>query len=225
MKNQILKHIQMNRVVIFGATGGLGSEIVKKLINYDVVTLGSSDLDITNYEQVNEFFKNNKFDIVINFAGVNFDKFTHKLNPNDLHNINKQIDVNIKGTINIVSSCLPSMRENNFGRIILISSVLAEKPVVSTSIYSGCKGFIDSFTKVVSIENASKNITCNTIQLGYFDGGMTYKIPKQIRDTILENIPMGRFGSIDELENTIKYFINTPYINGINLKLNGGIDF
>ena len=137
----------MKKVIIFGATGGLGCEISKKLIDYEVISLGSSDLDITNYKEVCKFFKTNSFDIVINFAGVNFDKFAHKLTPNDTEIINKQIDVNIKGTINIVSSCLPSMRENNFGRIILISSVLAEKPVVSTSIYSGCKGFLDSFVK------------------------------------------------------------------------------
>ena len=215
----------MKKVIIFGATGGLGCEISKKLIDYEVISLGSSDLDITNYKEVCKFFKTNSFDIVINFAGVNFDKFAHKLTPNDTEIINKQIDVNIKGTINIVSSCLPAMRENNFGRIILISSVLAEKPVVSTSIYSGCKGFLDSFAKTIGLENANKNISCNTIQLGYFDGGMTYKIHEQIRYTILETIPSKRWGSIDELENTIRYFINTSYINGINLKINGGIDF
>jgi NAD(P)-dependent dehydrogenase (short-subunit alcohol dehydrogenase family) len=215
----------MKKIVIFGATGGLGKEISKTLTDYEIISLGSSDINITDYEQVNEFFKNNSADIVINFAGVNFDKFAHKLTPNDKEIINSQIDVNIKGTINIVSSCLPSMREKNFGRIILISSVLAEKPVVSTSIYSGCKGFIDSFVKTIGLENANKNISCNTIQLGYFDGGMTYKIPEQIRNIILEAIPSKRWGTINELENTIRYFINTPYVNGINLKINGGIDF
>jgi NAD(P)-dependent dehydrogenase (short-subunit alcohol dehydrogenase family) len=215
----------MKKVIIFGATGGLGNSISKKLTDYDVINLGSSDLDITNYDQVNEFFKTNPVDIVINFAGVNFDKFAHKLTPENKDIINKQIDVNIKGTINIVTSCLPQMREKNYGRIILISSVLAEKPVVSTSIYSGCKGFLDSFAKTIGLENANKNISCNTIQLGYFDGGMTYKIPEQIRNSILESIPTKRWGSIDELENTIRYLINTPYVNGINLKINGGIDF
>ena len=117
------------------------------------------------------------------------------------------------------------MRNKNFGRIILISSVLSKKPVVSTSIYSGCKGFLDSFVKTVGLENASKNISCNTIQLGYFDGGMTYKIPEQIRNSILESIPSKRWGSMIELENTIKFLINTPYVNGTNLKINGGIDF
>jgi NAD(P)-dependent dehydrogenase (short-subunit alcohol dehydrogenase family) len=117
------------------------------------------------------------------------------------------------------------MRENEFGRIITISSVLAEKPVISTGVYSGCKGFIDSFVKTVALENASKNISCNSIQLGYFDGGLTYKIPETFREQVLNTIPAKRWGSIHELTNLIEFLINTPYVTGTNIKINGGIDF
>ena len=137
--------------------------------------------------------------------------------------LNQQIDVNIKGTVNIVSNCLSHMREQQFGRIILVSSVLADHPVVSTSIYAGCKGFIDSFTKTVALENASKNINCNSLQLGYFDGGLTYKIPENFRDEIKNNIPAKRWGKIMELYNTIEYLIETSYITGQNLNISGGI--
>jgi len=218
----------MKTIVIFGATGGLGSSISKKLLEkneFNIITLGSKNLDVSDYEKVSNFFNENEIDIVINLSGLNFDKFTHKITSNDIQNIEEQINVNIKGNINIVSSCLKKMREKNYGRIILFSSVLAEKPVVSTSIYSGCKGFLDSFVKTVALENASKNITCNTIQLGYFDGGLTYKIPQNFLTNIVNNIPTKRLGTIEELENTILFLINTPYINGINLKINGGIDF
>lgn len=218
----------MKTIVIFGATGGLGSSISKKLLEkneFNIITLGSKNLDVSDYEKVSNFFNENEVDIVINLSGLNFDKFTHKITSNDIQNIEEQINVNIKGNINIVSSCLSKMREKNYGRIILFSSVLAEKPVVSTSIYSGCKGFLDSFVKTVALENASKNITCNTIQLGYFDGGLTYKIPQNFLTNIVNNIPTKRLGTIEELENTILFLINTPYINGINLKINGGIDF
>lgn len=215
----------MKKIIIFGATGGLGKEILKRFNDFDVIGLGSSDLDITDFNSVYDFFDKNSADVIINFAGVNYDKFLHKITNQDLNEIDKQINVNIKGTINIVSNSLVNMRKNNFGRIILISSVLAEKPVMSTGIYSGCKGFLDSFSKTVALENANKNISCNTIQLGYFDGGMTYKIPEKIRENILDLIPSKRLGQIDELENTIRFLINTPYVNGTNLKINGGIDF
>jgi NAD(P)-dependent dehydrogenase (short-subunit alcohol dehydrogenase family) len=216
------------KVVIFGGTGGLGSCVYESLIskkNYTVVPIGSKDVDVTKFEDVSNFFSKNNFDVVINLSGVNFDIFAHKINVDNYEKIERQIDVNIKGTINIVSNCLPKMRENNFGRIINISSVLAERPVISTGVYSGCKGFIDSFTKTVSLENANKNITCNSIQLGYFDKGLTWKIPDEFRTKLIEQIPTKRLGTIDELVNTITYLIDTQYITGTTLKVNGGIDF
>jgi NAD(P)-dependent dehydrogenase (short-subunit alcohol dehydrogenase family) len=215
----------MKKIVVFGGTGGLGSEVINLLKNYNITAIGSKDVDISKFYEVETFFKENSYDIVINLAGINYDVFIHKINETHLDKINKQLDVNIKGTINIISNCLPAMRENNYGRIITISSVLAEKPVISTGVYSGCKGFIDSFVKTVAIENANKNISCNSIQLGYFDAGLTYKIPEQFRNDIQNSIPMKRWGTIEELANLIEFLIQTPYITGTNIKINGGIDF
>jgi NAD(P)-dependent dehydrogenase (short-subunit alcohol dehydrogenase family) len=216
----------MKKVVIFGGSGGLGSKVVEILKDtYTVISLNSKDVDVSDYSAVETFFKNNQPEIVINLTGVNFDSFIHKINQSSLDTINKQIDINIKGTINIISNCLKYMRENKFGRIITISSVLAEKPVVSTGVYAGCKGFIDSFVKTVALENASKNISCNSIQLGYFDAGLTYKIPETFREHVLNTIPTNRWGSIQELTNLIEFLINTPYVTGTNIKINGGIDF
>ena len=211
----------MKTVALFGASGGLGSQLLPLLeTKYIVLGISSSDIDVTDFKQVNEFFSINNIDIVINLTGYNFDAFAHKINTDQL---DKQIDVNIKGTVNVVSSCLNNMRQQQFGRIILVSSILADHPVMSTSIYAGCKGFVDSFTKTVALENAGKNINCNSLQLGYFDGGLTYKIPEAFRDTIKNNIPSKRWGTIDELYNTIDYLIETGYITGQNINISGGI--
>jgi NAD(P)-dependent dehydrogenase (short-subunit alcohol dehydrogenase family) len=214
----------MKTIALFGASGGLGKQLLPLLqTKHNVIGISSSDTDVTNFIQVNKFFETNDIDIVINLSGYNFDTFTHKINDETLNQIDKQIDVNIKGTINIVSNCLSKMREQQFGRIILVSSVLADHPVISTSIYAGCKGFVDSFTKTVSLENANKNINCNSLQLGYFDGGLTYKIPETFRDSIKNNIPAKRWGMVTELYNTIDYLIETGYITGQNLNISGGI--
>ena len=133
--------------------------------------------------------------------------------------------LNKERLLNILANCLPIMREKKFGRIILISSVLASKPVAGTGVYSGCKAFIDNLVKTCSIENLQHGITCNSIQLGYFDGGMTYDIPEKIREDFKNNIPLKRWGKIIELESTIRYLINTEYVSGSNLKINGGLDF
>jgi NAD(P)-dependent dehydrogenase (short-subunit alcohol dehydrogenase family) len=211
----------MKTVALFGASGGLGSQLLPLLKQkYNVIGIRSADVDVTNIDQVKTFFDMNKIDIVINLSGYNFDSFAHKINSDQL---DKQIDINIKGTVNIVTACLPAMREQLFGRIILVSSVLADHPVMSTSIYAGCKGFVDSFTKTVALESANKNINCNSLQLGYFDGGLTYKIPENFRDTIKNNIPARRWGMINELYTTIDYLIETGYITGQNINISGGI--
>jgi NAD(P)-dependent dehydrogenase (short-subunit alcohol dehydrogenase family) len=211
----------MKTIALFGASGGLGNQLSPMLKDkYNVIGINSSQVDVTDIDQVKSFFDSHQIDIVINLSGYNSDAFAHKISQEQL---NKQLDINVKGTVNIVSSCLPKMREKQFGRIILVSSVLADHPVISTSIYAGCKGFVDSFTKTVALENANKNINCNSLQLGYFDGGLTYKIPETFRDVIKNNIPSKRWGEINELYNTIDYLIETGYITGQNLNISGGI--
>jgi NAD(P)-dependent dehydrogenase (short-subunit alcohol dehydrogenase family) len=215
----------MKTVALFGGTGGLGSQLVPFLErdNYKVIALGSKDVDVTDLESVTKFFNSNNIDIVINLSGYNYDCFLHKYTESNYSEVNKQLDINVKGTVNIVSACLPKMRENGYGRIILSSSILADHPVISTGIYAGCKGFIDSLTKTVSIENANKNININSLQLGYFDGGLTYKIPENFREEIKKTIPAKRWGTIEELYNTINYMINTGYFTGQNVNVSGGI--
>lgn len=213
------------KLVLFGGTGGLGEELGKKLeANYDVLSLGSKKLDITDKLAVDKFFHINDIDIVINMAAYNYDSFLHKYEYERYHEIDKQLNVNIKGNINILSSCLPYMKKKQYGRIIAASSVLSAAPVVGTSIYSSSKSFIETLYKTAALENATAGVTCNTIQLGYFDGGLVYKIPQEIREKIINGIPSKRLGTIEELYNTIELLINTPYINGSVIKINGGMN-
>jgi 3-oxoacyl-[acyl-carrier protein] reductase len=214
----------MKTIALFGGTGGLGSQLAPLLQEvYNVIVVGSKYVDVTNYDNVKTFFSNNEIDIVINLSGYNYDSFLHKYTEEIYSEVQKQIDINIKGTVNVTSCALPQMRERQYGRIVLLSSVLADHPVISTSIYSGCKGFVDSFTKTVALENIGKNVTCNSLQLGYFDGGLTYKIPESFREVVKNNIPAKRWGSIRELYNTVDYLIKTPYLTGQNINISGGI--
>lgn len=219
----------MKKIIIFGGSGGIGKLITKIFQDsnrYEVISLSSKDVDITDRNIVDSFLSlNSDVSIILNLSSVSHNCFIHKYNKDSENILNKQIDVNIKGTINIVSSALVHMRKNNYGRIILMSSVLSEMPVVGASIYSSCKSFIDSFVKSVSLENSSKGITCNSIQLGYFDAGLLYTIPEDIREDIKSSIPLNRWGSIDELYKLIESLINIEYITGSNIEINGGIRY
>lgn len=213
-------------IALFGGTGGLGSKLSKELESkYNVLSIGSKDVNVQDFEEVESFFANNDIDIVLNFSGVNYDSFMHKYDKSNIDNVDRLININIKGTTNIISNSLIKMRKKKYGRIILVSSILAESPVVSTGVYAGCKGFIDSISKTVAIENATKGITCNSIQLGYFDGGLTYNIPEEFRNSIIKTIPMKRLGSVTELSKLIDMLIEVDYITGTNIKINGGLDF
>lgn len=214
----------MKSVLIVGGSGGLGSKVSEMLEEkYMISSVGSKDIDITNIASCESFFKDKSYDVVVNFAGVNYDSFIHKIGDHNIDKVKEMIDVNVLGTINLTSAALKKMRERKFGRIILISSVLAEKEVLGTSVYSSCKSFIDKFAKNASVENIGHGITVNTLQLGYFDGGMTYKIPLNIIEAIKESIGVKRFGKIEELASLISFLIETEYVTGANIKINGGL--
>ena len=216
----------MGKLVIFGGSGGLGKPLSEKLkSDYDVVALSSKDVDVTKFNEVKDFFVNNDIDIVLNLSGYNYNMILYNYTGEEGVEVKKQIEINIEGNLNILANCLPKMRDNGYGRIILTSSVLSSKPVIGTGVYSGCKAFIDNLIKTCTLENIDRGITCNALQLGYFDGGLVYQIPIPIREQIKESIPLKRWGSIIELENSVSYLINTEYVRGCSLKINGGLHF
>ena len=214
----------MKKLILFGGTGGLGQKLIPFLEKkYDVTAVGSKDVDITSFSEVQKYFNDNEFDIVLNMSGSKYDVFLSKIKDSDQEDINKMIDVNIKGNINIVSSCLPKMIEKKYGRIISISSVFSELNVPKNSIYCASKAFVDRFISNANKENVKFGITCNTIQLGYWDGGMCYRVEEKYQEMAKEKIGLKRWGKIEELYNTIDYIIENEYVSGTNLKIDGGL--
>jgi len=214
----------MKKIAVFGGSGGLGKKLIPFLEQkYEVISLSSKDVDVTNFDEVVDFFNKNKIFIVLNISGKNYDTYLSKINNDNLNNINDIIDVNIKGNINILSGCLPKMIENKWGRVITISSVLSDLTIPKTSIYSASKSFTEKLINIANKENVKFGITCNTIQLGYWDGGMCNKIDKKQQELIKNNIGLKRWGKTDELYNTINYIIDNEYFCGSTIKINGGL--
>jgi len=214
----------MKKLIVFGGTGGLGQKLIPFLEKkYDVTSVGSKDVDITSFSEVQKYFNDKDFDIVLNMSGSKYDVFLSKIKNSDQEDINKMIDVNIKGNINIVSSCLPKMIEKKYGRIISISSVFSELNVPKNSIYCASKAFVDRFISNANKENVKFGITCNTIQLGYWDGGMCYRVDEKYQEMAKEKIGLKRWGKIEELYNTIDYIVENEYLSGTNLRIDGGL--
>jgi len=119
---------------------------------------------------------------------------------------------------------LPFMRASQFGRIINFSSVIAKLPTMGVSAYAASKAGLIGMTKSLAVENASLGITVNAINLGYVELGMgVNNVTEQYQAKMKHKIPVGRFCRPEEIYNTIKYFVETEYINGTDIDLNGGL--
>ena len=214
----------MKTIALFGGSGGVGSQLVPYLEKkYNVISIGSRDVDVTNLTAVKAFFEKNDVDIVLNFSGKKYDVFLHKITEEDIDEIQSMLDVNMAGNINILAGCLPHMREKGWGRVILISSVFSEMNVPKNSIYCASKSFVDRLAQNANKENIRKGITCNSIQLGFWDGGMCYRVPVDIQEKAKQKIGLQRWGSIQELYNTLEFIIENEYVCGSNLRIDGGV--
>jgi NAD(P)-dependent dehydrogenase (short-subunit alcohol dehydrogenase family) len=214
----------MKKIAVFGGTGGLGVKLIPYLEKkYEVISIGSKDVNVVNLVEVQKFFENNEIDIVLNMSGKKYDVFLSKISENDSQSIVDMLDVNIMGNINILAACLPKMIDKKWGRVIAISSVFAELNVPKNSLYCASKAFVDRLISIANKENVKFGITCNTIQLGYWDGGMGQRIEVKYQEMAKEKIGLKRWGSAEELYNTIDYIIENEYVCGTNLRIDGGL--
>lgn len=212
------------KIVVFGGTSGLGVKLTPLLEQkYDVISLGSRDVDITKFDKVKEFFEMNDIDIVLNMSGKNYDTYIGKIDENNHDIVENMIDVNVLGNVNILAACIPQLITKKWGRVILISSVLSEMNIPKAVLYSASKAFIDRLVSGTNKENVRFGVTCNSIQLGYWDGGMRERLKPEFQDAILKTIGLRRWGSIEELYNTIVFMVENEYLCGINLKIDGGL--
>ena len=224
-------------IIITGASKGVGCYLFDRFSNENIYVIGTynksvkqlSDnhykLDISNYDDVNSWIQSIapllKNLVLINCAGISYNSFAHKA---DISKWNEVIDVNLKGTFNVIHCLLPFMREQGYGRIINFASVVTKLPTIGISAYMASKSAINGLTKVLAKENASKGVTVNSINLGYSNIGMGIdEVPEENKNKLLQNIPMGRFCEPAEIFNTVRFIIDTEYINGSIIDINGGL--
>jgi acetoacetyl-CoA reductase/3-oxoacyl-[acyl-carrier protein] reductase len=225
-------------IIITGITGGIGNFLFNKFSQSGEQLIGTYhlnkpegkqhdncvQLDITNYSQVEQFISSirstAKEITLINCAGVSANAFAHKSDIDEWTNV---INVNLTGTFHLIRATLPLMREQQFGRIINLSSIVSQTGVMGTSAYAASKAGINGMIKSIALENAQKGITINNINLGYFKVGMIDTVPKEIQDIIKSKIASNEFGEPENIHSTIQYIRNTSYLNGACLDLNGGL--
>ena len=227
-------------IVITGASRGVGRYLFNEFANNGFEVIGtyfstpvSSDedshgyfkVDIRDFQDVEvwvDSIKDNLKEVVlVNCAGTSYNSYAHKSNICLWKNV---IDLNLIGTFNVIRNILPVMRSQNYGRIINFSSVVSKLPTPGVSAYAASKSGLNGLTRSLAIENASKGITVNSINLGYVNIGMgVEQVPAEYQEKLKIQIPVGRFCEPIEIYNTVKYLIDTEYVNGSIIDVNGAL--
>ena len=162
-----------------------------------------------------------RLDILVNNAGIARDHSIRKLTDEEWHEVMR---VNLDGPYYTTSAAIPSMIEQKFGRIINISSYSAEAGNFGQANYAASKGGMMAFTKVIALELAKYNITANSVAPGFTMTDMFNNVAANVQDQIKSRIPMGRFGSSEDVAKAVAFLAaDADYITGQTINVNGGI--
>lgn len=232
--------------IVTGGTRGIGAAISKNLkdAGYNVAAnfgansdaakafeketgIKTYQCDVSNYQACKDFVArveddfNKHVEILVNNAGITRDGFLHKMSEQDWHEV---VSTNLNSCFNMSSHVISNMRQNNYGRIVNISSINAQAGQIGQTNYSAAKAGIIGFTKALAQEGANKNITVNAIAPGYVATEMVAKIPQNILDGIIAKIPVKRLGMPEEIARIVNFLVSdeSGFITGETVNINGG---
>lgn len=230
-------------MLITGASGGMGKEITNwfKSQNYILVLhylLNPVDLlasesvmhvqaDLRNKNEINDMIEKvlkrfGKIDVLINNAGISKSSMSWKT---DFETWRETMAINLDAPFLLSKAVIPSMCLNNSGKIINISSVVAQSGAIGTAAYTASKAGLIGLTKTLSKELAANKITVNALALGYFNTGMIDDVPVEMQQALKDSIPMKELGKPETVCKTIEWLLadESDYITGQVINLNGGM--
>ncbi len=184
-------------------------------------------VDVADYEQVKDgitrlYEEWERLDILVNNAGITRDGLLLRLKKEAW---DKVLAVNLTGCFNCIRHGARFMLKQKWGRIINISSIVGVSGNVGQANYAAAKAGIIGLTKVAALELSGKGITVNAVAPGFIDTEMTAQISPQMKESILSRIPLGRWGSINEVADLVNFLASDEagYITGEVIQITGGL--
>jgi 3-oxoacyl-(acyl-carrier-protein) reductase len=161
-------------------------------------------------------------DIVVNNAGITSDKTFVKMDEASWRTV---LAVNLDGVYNCTKVFVDQMIEQGYGRIVNITSVIGQIGNFGQANYAASKAGVMAFTKSLAKELAAKGVTVNAVAPGFIDTEMVQAIPEKVRQRLLDQIPLKRFGLAEEVSRAVVYLVSpdADYITGTELSMNGGL--
>ena len=234
------------KILITGATGGIGNALVKKFLSLDGTVLATGTntekldslkkefpnisvlkFDISDHSKIEDFIENVSsqlvgLDVLVNNAGITMDNLSLRMKDEEWK---KVIDVNLSSTFYLCKHAIKKMLKNKYGRIVNITSIVGHTGNLGQANYSASKAGMVAMSKSLAIEYAKKNITINCVSPGFIQSKMTDKIVESIKAVLTSRIPMSKLGTGEDVSNTVAFLSSdaASYITGETIHVNGGM--
>ena len=241
-----LVNLKNKKVFITGGTAGIGLSILESFykLEADIFTIGTNvenlktiqsnfpkiktvNFNLENHQKIEELVKEAKdklggLDIVINNAGITKDNLAIRMSDEEW---NKVININLTAVFLICKYSIKAMMKQDAGSIINISSIVGHTGNFGQANYSSAKAGIVAMSKSLAKEYAKKNIRINCISPGFIDTKMTKNINEEFKKKLIENIPMGKLGTGNDIANCALFLASdlSSYITGETIHVNGGM--
>lgn len=181
--------------------------------------------NIANSEEISKMFEEiesnyGSVSILVNNAGITRDKSFRKM---DVSEWNAVIDTNLSSAFNTTKLALPKMLEEGYGRIVNISSVIGQSGGFGQTNYAAAKAGLLGFTKSLALETAKSGVTVNAICPGFIGTDMVMAMPEEVLQKVISRIPVQRLGDPSEIAKGVRFLIDTGYMTGQALNINGGL--